>query len=78
MRADTALVAAAIAEVEQLVEALPDEGGIGASTLRLVVDAIGGRVKAEHPRFNAGAFEIAAMPISSERRKQAILKALAR
>lgn len=48
------------------------------STLRLVVDALSGRMKEQNPRFDAGRFEAAALPRQSERMKQAILKALER
>lgn len=74
---DFELVASAIADVEASTE-LFDVDGIGASTLRLVVDALSGRMKEQNPRFDAGRFEAAALPRQSERMKQAILKALER
>ena len=78
MKIDSALVAAALADVERIQEDLPglDPSGIGASTLRLVVDAIGGRIKQEHPRFHTGEFQIASLPSSSERQRQAIVAKL--
>lgn len=73
---DFRLIAGAISDVEFLNEQTPDPAGIGAATLRLVVDAIAGRIASQHPRFNAGRFEMAALPIQSERRKRAIVAAV--
>src|SRR5262245_48172460 len=76
MKVDTALVAAGLAEAERITEDIPDPAGIGAATLRLVVDCIAGQLKSEHSRFNIGAFQIEALPIGSERQKQMILAAI--
>lgn len=78
MKVDTALVAQGIADVERVLEDLGDQDGIGISTLRIVADAIGGAIKEEHPRFNAGAFTIDAMPIGHQRIKETILATLGR
>jgi hypothetical protein len=75
---DYELVAGAIASVEAITEDGLDINGVGASTLRLVVNQLGAAIKVVSPRFNAGRFETAALPIQSERRKQAILTTLAK
>ena len=74
---DTALVAAALADVERTIEDVGDAAGIGASTLRLVVDSVGAAIAAESPRFKKGHFEMDAMPISHARVKHAILTSTA-
>jgi hypothetical protein len=74
---DTALIAAAFAEAERMNESLGvDKDGMTASTLRLLAADIAGRIKAEHPRFNVGAFEVACFPRQHERQRQAIAKRL--
>lgn len=75
-RKDFELIASALADVEAHVEDFGDERGFSASTLRLVVDNLAGRIAQEHPRFNAGLFEKAALPIQSARMVAAITKAL--
>lgn len=74
MQIDSSLVAQTIAAIEAMD--LPDHNGIGASTLRIVVDALGGAIKQEHPRFHTGEFQIACLPLQNERQKNAILRAL--
>lgn len=69
-RKDFELIAAAIADVE---ERFPDEGE---NILREVVAELEARIAAEHPRFDAGRFSKAAMPIRSERLKASILAKL--
>lgn len=76
MKVSTDLIARTLAEVEAQNEMIGDPAGIGASTIRIVVDMLGGAIKAEHPRFNTGAFQIAALPLQSERQKQIILAKL--
>lgn len=75
-RKDFALIAAALADVERYVEEFPDPAGIGASTLRLTVDAVADRLALEYPRFDRSKFELASLPIQHERRADAIKRAL--
>lgn len=75
---DTKLVAEALANVEEQIEMLPDPDGLSASTLRIVVDAIGGVIKRDHPRFNTGTFQVESLPIQTERLRRAITETLAK
>jgi hypothetical protein len=75
-KVDVAAITQALADVEALIEGIDPEDGIGASTLRLVVDQLGARIKEQHPRFNLGAFEKDALPRQNERLRRAILRAI--
>ena len=78
MKVSSDIIASGLAESERMIEEeIGDEAGMYASLLRIVVDNIAGAIKAEHPRFHAGEFQIQSMPISSERMKQAILATFA-
>ena len=74
MKVDTKLVSAGLSEVERMIEQeIGDEMGLQASCLRITIDCIAGAIKADHPRFNVGEFQIDSTPISHERLKQALL-----
>ena len=75
---DYELIASALAEVEAIIEDIPDKDGMSASTLRLVVDRIAAMAEKQNPRFRRGHFEIAAMPISNARLRDAIIANLAK
>jgi len=74
---DIDMIAAGFAEAERLNAECPDTLGMGAATLRIAVSCVAAEIKARHPRFHVGRFEIDAMPISAARRREAIWKALA-
>lgn len=76
---DFELIAGAFAESERFNESLgADTDGLTASTLRILADDIAGRIARDHPRFNTGTFIAACFPRAEERKKQAIIAALAR
>jgi hypothetical protein len=74
---DFQLIAQGFADAEAIIEHT-DVDGIGMSSLRIAADAIGGQLKQQHPRFNAGVFQAACFPIAAERMKQSILATLAK
>lgn len=75
---DIDLICEALAEVEAIIEDIPDPNGMSASTLRLVVDRLSVRLEPTNSHFKRGIFEMKSMPISNERLKQAILAGLAK
>jgi hypothetical protein len=75
---DTLQLAQAFAEAERMNDALGvDHDGMTVSTLRILAADIAGRVKSENPRFKIEQFEIDCFPLATERRRQAIIAALA-
>jgi len=77
-RKDYRAIAAALAEVESIIETTGDAEGHSASTLRLVVDAVGGALKRDNARFDYERFQAAALPIQTERKVRIIRETLAR
>lgn len=75
-RAEIDLIAKALAEVEELNELVPDPLGIGASTLRIVVDSVGAAVTATNSRYSKAEFEMKSLPRQHERFKQVLLAKL--
>lgn len=69
---DFETVAGAIRKIEAC---LPPEGD-GAETLYLVTGALSDTFKEENPRFNAGVFYAAALPLRYSRLKEEILRTL--
>jgi len=72
------VICEALAEVEQVIEDIPDPNGISASTLRIVIDRLQVRLAKENARFKPGIFEMKSMPIANERLKQALIAATTR
>ena len=74
MKVSTHTIAGGLAESERMIEhEIGDEAGMYASLLRIVIDNIAGAIRAEHPRFDVGQFQIDSTPISSERLQASIL-----
>lgn len=75
-RKDYIRIAGAIANVEAMNEEIPDERGLQAATLRIVVDSLCGALREDNPRFNRATFEMAALPIQHARRAAYVREAL--
>lgn len=71
-RKDYIRIAAAIAEVEAMNEDIPDQYGLQAATLRIVVDRLALALAADNPRFKRATFETACLPAEHARRAAAV------